>query len=114
MKHFQYYSWHLGAYERKLFTQGRLHFVPMILRLLPEMYRYYLQVDVAIVPVSRPDANGYCGLGLASYCWKTIIQKARTVIFEINEKLPTLQAWTVPTGYLLRMLITWWKGNTAR
>ena len=28
MKHFQYYSWHLGAYERKLFTQGRLHFVP--------------------------------------------------------------------------------------
>ena len=91
MKHFQYYSWHLGAYERKLFTQGRLHFVPMILRLLPEMYRDYLQVDVAIVPVSRPDANGYCGLGLASYCWKTIIQKARTVIFEINEKLPTLQ-----------------------
>ena len=91
MKHFQYYSWHLGGYERKMFTARRLHFVPMMLRLLPEMYRDYLTVDVAVVPVSRPDANGYCGLGLASYCWKTIMKKARTVIFEINEHMPTLQ-----------------------
>lgn len=36
MKHFQYYSWHLGGYERKMFTARRLHFVPMMLRLLPE------------------------------------------------------------------------------
>ena len=91
MKHFQYYSWHLGNYERKMFTAKRLHFVPMLLRLLPEMYRDYLQVDVAIVPVSKPDNQGYCGLGLANYCWKTIIQKARTVIFEINEKMPNIQ-----------------------
>lgn len=90
-KHFQYYSWHLGGYERKMFTAGRLQFVPMLLRLLPEMYRDYLRVDVAVVPVSKPDEQGYCGLGLANFCWKTIMEKARTVIFEVNEKMPCLQ-----------------------
>ena len=90
-KHFQYYSWHLGGYERKMFTAGRLQFVPMLLRLLPEMYRDYLRVDVAVVPVSKPDDQGYCGLGLANFCWKTIMEKAHTVIFEINENMPCLQ-----------------------
>ena len=90
-KSFQYYSWHLGAAERKYHTAGRIHFAPMLLRLLPQMYREYLTVDVACIPVSKPDADGYCGLGLASYCWKTIMEKAKTVIFEINEHMPTLQ-----------------------
>lgn len=90
-KSFQYYSWHLGAYERKMFTQGRLHFMPMLLRLIPAMYQQYLTVDVAVVPVSKPDDKGFCGLGLASYAWKHIMKKARTVIFEVNENMPTLQ-----------------------
>jgi acyl-CoA hydrolase len=89
-KSFEYYSWHLGAAERKYYTAGQIHFVPMLLRLLPQMYREYLHVDVACIPVSRPDKNGYCGLGLANYCWKTIMKAAKTVIFEINENLPTL------------------------
>ena len=63
----------------------------MLLRLLPEMYRDYLRVDVAVVPVSKPDDQGYCGLGLANFCWKTIMEKAHTVIFEINENMPCLQ-----------------------
>ncbi len=90
-KSFQYYSWHLGGYERKMFQAGRIHFMPMLLRLIPAMYEQYLRVDVACIPVSKPDANGYCGLGLASYAWKHIMKKARTVIFEINEHMPTLQ-----------------------
>lgn len=90
-KSFQYYSWHLGAAERKYYTAGKIRFAPMLLRLLPQMYREYLTVDVACIPVSKPDADGYCGLGLASYCWKTIMKKAKTVIFEINEHMPTLQ-----------------------
>lgn len=90
-KSFQYYSWHLGGYERKMFQAGRIHFMPMLLRLIPAMYREYLHVDVACIPVSKPDDKGYCGLGLASYAWKHIMKKARTVIFEINEHMPTLQ-----------------------
>ena len=55
------------------------------------MYRHHIRVDVAFVPVSRPDADGCCGLGISNYAWRTIFENARTVIFEINERLPRLQ-----------------------
>ena len=42
-------------------------------------------------PVSLPDDQGYCGLGISNYAWRTIFQSARTVVFEINERLPRLQ-----------------------
>lgn len=87
---FTYYSWHIGDYERKLQSRGLCRFMPMILRLLPELYRSHIRVDVAFVPVSRPDADGYCGLGISNYAWPTIIDMARTVVFEINEHLPAL------------------------
>lgn len=88
---FSYYSWHIGDYERKLQSRGLCQFIPMMLRSLPELYRRHIRVDVAFVPVSRPDDNGYCGLGISNYAWRTIFENARTVVFEINEHLPRLQ-----------------------
>ena len=90
-KAFTYYSWHIGDYERKLQSRGLVRFMPMILRYLPELYRNHIRVDVAFVPVSRPDENGYCGLGIGNYAWRTIFENARTVVFEINEHFPMLQ-----------------------
>lgn len=87
---FSYYSWHIGDYERKLQSRGLCQFIPMILRSLPELYRKHIRVDVAFVPVSTPDDNGYCGLGISNYAWRTIFENARTVVFEINEHLPKL------------------------
>ena len=46
---------------------------------------------MAFVPVSRPDEDGYCGLGISNFAWRTIFESARTVIFEINERYPRLQ-----------------------
>ena len=88
---FSYYSWHIGDYERTLQKRGLCKFLPTILRYLPNCYRNHIRVDVAFVPVSSPDENGYCGLGLSNYAWRTIFENARTVIFEINERVPTLQ-----------------------
>ena len=88
---FTYYSWHIGDYERKLQSRGLCRLMPMILRYLPDIYRHHIRVDVAFVPVSAPDENGYCGLGISNYAWPTIIEAAKTVVFEINERLPRLQ-----------------------
>ena len=88
---FSYYSWHIGDYERKLQSRGLCTFMPMLLRYLPQFYRHHIRVDVAFVPVSKPDEKGYCGLGISNYAWRTIFEAARTVVFEINEHLPTLQ-----------------------
>ncbi len=90
-KTFHYYSWHIGDYERKLQARGLCRFVPTILRYLPSLYRHHIRVDVAFVPVSLPDKDGYCGLGLSNYAWRTILENARTVVFEINEHYPRLQ-----------------------
>ena len=87
---FHYYSWHIGDYERKLQSRGLVQFMPMILRFLPDLYRHHIRVDVAFVPVSKPDDQGYCSLGISNYAWRTIFENARTVVFEINEHLPTL------------------------
>ena len=81
---FQYYSWHIGDYERKMQALGRVQFMPMILRQLPFLYRDHIRVDVAFVPVSAPDADGYCGFGISNYAWRTIFENARPVIFEIK------------------------------
>ncbi|MBC8577567.1 acetyl-CoA hydrolase/transferase family protein [Yanshouia hominis] len=90
-KSFHYYSWHIGDYERKLQSRGLVQFLPVALRFLPDLYRRHIRTDVAFVPVSKPDANGYCGLGISNYAWRTIFENSRTVIFEINERYPTLQ-----------------------
>jgi len=87
---FHWYSWHIGDLERKLQAQGLVTFVPALLRSVPELYRRHLRVDVAFVPVSSPDESGRCSLGLCNYTWKTIIEQARTVVFEINERFPKL------------------------
>lgn len=89
---FCYYSWHIGDYERKLQARGLVRFLPVILRSLPSLYRDgHIRCDVAFVPVSKPDSDGYCGLGISNYAWRTIFESARTVIFEINEHYPCLQ-----------------------
>lgn len=89
---FSYYSWHIGDYERGLQKRGLVRFMPTMLRSLPYLYRdQHIRCDVAFVPVSRPDNEGYCGLGISNYAWRTIFESARTVIFEINEHYPRLQ-----------------------
>lgn len=88
---FQYYSWHLGESERKMAAAGRCKFLPVLLRSLPILYRHHhISCDVAFVPVSTPDAEGYCGLGISNFAWRTIIASAKTVIFEMNEHYPRL------------------------
>lgn len=91
-KTFTYYSWHIGDYERKLQSRGLVRFLPVMLRSLPYLYRdRHIRCDVAFVPVSAPDENSCCGLGISNYAWRTILESARTVVFEINEHYPRLQ-----------------------
>ena len=72
---FTYYSWHIGDYERKLQSRGLVKFLPAMLRSLPYLYRdKHIRCDVAFVPVSAPDDQGYCGLGISNYAWRTIFE----------------------------------------
>lgn len=47
-------------------------------------------LDVAIVQVSEPDAEGYCSLGPAAEFMPTVLQRARRVLGIINPRVPQL------------------------
>lgn len=89
-EHFYYNSWHLSAYERKLFDRGLCNFIPMIFRNLVPYYQYFLTVNVAMMCVTPMDKHGYFNLSSATGIAKGILDKADVVILEVNEHLPRI------------------------
>lgn len=51
-------------------------------------YRKFLDVDVACIAVTSMDKHGYFNLSLTNSSTKAILDKAKTVILEVNEHLP--------------------------
>lgn len=85
---FTYSSWHLSGYERKLAEKGLCNYCPMIYRNLPLYYRNNLDVDVLMLTVAPMDKHGYFNLSLTNSANLAILEKAKIVIVEVNEKLP--------------------------
>lgn len=85
---FTYSSWHLSSYDRKLAAKGLCNYCPMIYRNMPLYYQNNLDVDVLMIMVAPMDKHGYFNLGLTNSANLTIAEKAKTVIVEINDKLP--------------------------
>ena len=88
MEHFVYNTWHCGAYERKMCDAGRAFFIPMLFRNLDAYYRYYLDVDVAMLSVSPMDDEGYFSLGGALGAASPSLIHAKKIILEVNEAIP--------------------------
>lgn len=88
MEHFVYNTWHCSGYERKMCGAGRGFFIPMIFRNLDAYYRYYLDVDVAMLSVSPMDDEGYFSLGGALGAAAPPLIHAKKVIVEVNEAIP--------------------------
>lgn len=85
---FSYASWHLTAFERKLADAGRCSYMPMVYRIMPLLYRKSLEVDVAMFCVSPMDDEGHFSVSLTNSASRAIVERAKTVILEVNEKLP--------------------------
>lgn len=89
-EHFCYNTWHCSSYERRLCDRGRAYYTPMLFRNLAWYYREFLTVNVAMVSVSPMDSKGYFSLSCALGVGRAIIDKAETVILEVNEALPRI------------------------
>ena len=85
---FTYSSWHFTGYERKLHDRGLCNYIPLLYRNKPRLYRNELQVDVAMIAVAPMDKHGYFNFSLTNSATKAILDTAKIVIVEINEKLP--------------------------
>ncbi|WP_213996714.1 acetyl-CoA hydrolase/transferase family protein [Tepidanaerobacter syntrophicus] len=87
-KHFIYNSWHFSGIDRKMHDQGLCDYIPMIYRNKPLFYRNELTVDVAMIQVAPMDNHGFFNFSLINSATRSIVEKAKTVIVEVNPRLP--------------------------
>lgn len=74
--------------DRAAVRGGEAEFLPVQFHQVPRVIRDYLDVDVALVCVSRVDDKGYVSLGTNVDTNVAAIAKARHVIAEVNKHMP--------------------------
>lgn len=88
-KSFFWFSWHFSSYDRRQHDLGRANYIPINLGEVPDYYRRYLDpVDVAVLKVCPKDQNGVYNFSCTHLHNRALIERARTVIVEVNEALP--------------------------
>jgi butyryl-CoA:acetate CoA-transferase len=85
---FTYCNWHFGGYDRGLHDKGQIYYIPLLYRNKPYFYRNVLDVDVAMISVTPMDRHGYFNFSLNNSASAAILEKAKIVMVEVNEKLP--------------------------
>ena len=78
-----------GAPLRRAIDEGRADFVPIFLSDIPRLFSTRaIPLDVAILQLSPPDRHGYCTLGTSVDAALAAALSTRTIIAEINERMP--------------------------
>jgi acetyl-CoA hydrolase len=86
---FRHNALFVGPNLRRAVNEGRADFTPVFLSEIPRLFRSgQLPLDVAIIQVAPPDRHGFCSLGVEVGCTLPAAQLARTVIAEVNERMP--------------------------
>ncbi len=88
-KHFKHKAFFIGGNTRKAVNEGRAEFIPIFLSEVTMLFkRGLLKADVALINVSPPDEHGFCSYGIDVGNIKTPTEKAKTIIAQINDKMP--------------------------
>ena len=90
-KSFTFNLWHCSGLDRKYVNQGRAYFEPMLFRHCGPYYtKGYVDVDVAVITVAPMDRFGNFNFGLSNCTNQDILDKAKTIIVEVNETMPMI------------------------
>ncbi len=86
--HFRHVTTFAGPASRPLVNAGLADFIPSFFRDVPGLLGDRVPVDVAVVNVSLPDADGWCSLGVACDYNVAAVENARTIVAQVNECMP--------------------------
>lgn len=87
--HFRHNSLFVGSGDRPAINAGRGDAIPIHLSHIPSLFRDdQLPLDVAIVHLAPPNDDGFCSLGIECATTRVVIEKARTVVAQINDRMP--------------------------
>ena len=85
----RYETFYIGRGVEEAVAAGTVDFTPMNLSDLPKAIRRgVVNVDVALIEVSPPDASGMCSLGISVDSGKAAVESADMVIAQVNENMP--------------------------
>jgi acyl-CoA hydrolase len=89
--HFRHNSLFVGPADRAAVNEGRADYVPIFLNEIPSLfYSGIIPLDVAILHVSPPDEHGFMSLGVECLASKAAAQCAKTVICQVNDRMPRI------------------------
>ncbi len=87
--HFRHNSLFVGSADRVAVNEGRADYVPVFLHQIPRLFEDgVVDLDVAMVMASPPDAHGYMSLGVETLASMAAVQNARHVIVQVNASMP--------------------------
>jgi len=87
--HFRHNSLFVGPADRKAVNDGRADYVPIFLHQIPRLFQEgIVPLDVAMVQTSPPDEHGFMSLGVETLASVAACQVAKTVIVQVNERMP--------------------------
>ena len=79
----------VGPDDIELASWGRAQYLPILINEVPHsLFEGRIDIDVAVVQVSVPDAKGMCSLGISVGVARAAIECAQLVIAEINPGMP--------------------------
>lgn len=87
-RHLVYLSWYFSGLERKMYDRGLAHHIPMNFGEAPDIYRRFVEVDIAVLKTAPMDEHGFFNFGPSVTYHKAITERARTVIVETDARVP--------------------------
>jgi 4-hydroxybutyrate CoA-transferase len=88
-KSFRHNALFVGASTRKSVAEKRADYTPCFFSEIPRLFKEkILPVDVMLVQVSPPDAQGFCSYGISADYTVPATECARVVIAQINNYMP--------------------------
>ncbi len=92
---FRLNSFFIGPNSRDAVNRGAADYAPIFLSEVPRaLYRGLVPVDVALVQTSPPDQHGHLSLGVSVDIVKAAVEVARTVVVQINPRMPRVHGDT--------------------
>lgn len=87
-RHVTYLSWYFSGLDRRMHDRGLCHHSPMNFGEMPDYYRRFIDVDVAVLKTTPMDEHGFFNFGGSVTYHKALTERARTVIVETDPEMP--------------------------
>ncbi|MCK4570828.1 GNAT family N-acetyltransferase [Candidatus Bipolaricaulota bacterium] len=88
-RNFRLHSFFVSGPTRDSVNEGAADYTSIFLSQVPDLLnRGVIPIDVALIQTSMPDEHGYVSLGISVDIVRTAVDRARTVISQINPAMP--------------------------